>query len=77
NKITFNQPDGKSVTLNRVTGRDPSKIYGAVTSNGQLILVNPNGIMVGPKAHISSSALVASAGFLTEEQARQFAETGK
>lgn len=33
--------------------------------------------MVGPKAHISSSALVASAGFLTEEQARQFAETGK
>ncbi|HHM5700869.1 TPA: filamentous hemagglutinin N-terminal domain-containing protein [Pseudomonas aeruginosa] len=23
NKITFNQPDGKSVTLNRVTGRAP------------------------------------------------------
>ena len=76
-KITFNQPDGKSVTLNRVIGSDPSKIYGAVTSNGQLILVNPNGIMVGPKAHISSSALVASAGFLTEEQAKQFAQTGK
>ncbi len=77
NKITFNQPDGKSVTLNRVIGSDPSKIYGAVTSNGQLILVNPNGVWIGPKAHISSSALVASAGFLTEEQARQFAETGK
>lgn len=77
NKITFNQPDGKSVTLNRVIGSDPSKIYGAVTSNGQLILVNPNGVWIGPKAHISSSALVASAGFLTEEQAKQFAETGK
>ncbi|HGW5537937.1 filamentous hemagglutinin N-terminal domain-containing protein [Pseudomonas aeruginosa] len=77
NRITFNQPDGKSVTLNRVVGNDPSKIYGAVTSNGQLILVNPNGIMVGPKAHISSSALVASAGFLTEEQAKLFAQTGK
>ncbi|MCP8467047.1 filamentous hemagglutinin N-terminal domain-containing protein [Pseudomonas sp. ZM23] len=77
NRITFNQPDGKSVTLNRVIGGDPSKIYGAVTSNGQLILVNPNGVWIGPKAHISSSALVASAGFLTEEQARQFAETGK
>jgi len=76
-KITFNQPDGKSVTLNRVVGADPSKIYGAVTSNGQLILVNPNGVWIGPKAHISSSALVASAGFLTEEQARQFAATGK
>ena len=76
-KITFNQPDGKSVTLNRVIGSDPSKIYGTVTSNGQLILVNPNGVWLGPKSHISSSALVASAGFLTEEQARQFAATGK
>ncbi|WP_447750288.1 MBG domain-containing protein [Pseudomonas nicosulfuronedens] len=77
NRVTFNQPDGKSVTLNRVIGSDPSKIYGAVTSNGQLILVNPNGVWIGPKAHISSSALVASAGFLTEEQAKQFAESGK
>ncbi|WP_225607886.1 MULTISPECIES: MBG domain-containing protein [unclassified Pseudomonas] len=77
NRITFNQPDGKSVTLNRVIGSDPSKIYGAVTSNGQLILVNPNGVWIGPKAHISSSALVASAGFLTEEQAKKFAESGK
>lgn len=77
NKITFNQPNGKSVTLNRVIGSDPSKIYGAVTSNGQLILVNPNGVWIGPKAHISASALVASAGFLTDEQARQFAESGK
>ncbi len=76
-RITFNQPDGKSVTLNRVVGADPSKIYGAVTSNGQLILVNPHGVMIGPNARISSSALVASAGFLTEEQARQFAKTGK
>ncbi|WP_236198803.1 MBG domain-containing protein [Pseudomonas pseudonitroreducens] len=76
-RITFNQPDGKSVTLNRVTGTDPSKIYGAVTSNGQLILVNPNGLMIGPNAHLSSSALVASAGFLTDEQARLFAQTGK
>lgn len=76
-RITFNQPDGKSVTLNRVVGADPSKIYGAVTSNGQLILVNPHGVMIGPNARISSSALVASAGFLTEEQAKQFAQTGK
>jgi len=77
NKITFNQPGGHSITLNRVIGGDASKIYGAITSNGQLILVNPNGIMFGPKSHVSARALVASAGFVTEEQARQFAETGK
>lgn len=77
NSITFRQPDGRSVTLNRVIGSDPSKIYGAVTSNGQLILVNPNGIWLGPNSRISASALVASAGFLTDEQAREFARSGK
>ncbi|WP_444439272.1 MBG domain-containing protein [Pseudomonas sp. A6] len=77
NSITFRQPDGRSVTLNRVIGSDPSKIYGAVTSNGQLILVNPNGIWLGPNSRISASALVASAGFLTDEQAKEFARSGK
>lgn len=77
NSITFLQPDGRSVTLNRVIGSDPSKIYGAVTSNGQLILVNPNGIWLGPNSRISASALVASAGFLTDEQAKEFARSGK
>ncbi|WP_442114053.1 MBG domain-containing protein [Pseudomonas sp. NUPR-001] len=77
NRITFKQPDGRSVTLNRVIGGDPSKIYGTITSNGQLILVNPNGIWLGPNAHVSASALVASAGFVTDKQAKEFAASGK
>ncbi|SDJ33620.1 filamentous hemagglutinin family N-terminal domain-containing protein [Pseudomonas delhiensis] len=77
NSITFKQPDGRSVTLNRVIGSDPSKIYGAITSNGQLILVNPNGVWLGPNSRIAASALVASAGFVTDEQAREFAASGK
>ncbi|MDA8483379.1 filamentous hemagglutinin N-terminal domain-containing protein [Pseudomonas resinovorans] len=77
NSISFRQPDGTSVTLNRVLGGDPSKIYGTITSNGQLILVNPAGVWFGPKSRISANALVASAGFVTEEQAKEFARTGK
>ncbi|TDF84007.1 MBG domain-containing protein [Pseudomonas sp. H9] len=77
NRITFKQPDGRSVTLNRVIGGDPSKIYGTITSNGQLILVNPNGVWLGPNAHVSTSALVASAGFVTDKQAKEFAANGK
>ncbi len=77
NAITFRQPDGSSVTLNRVLGGDPSKIYGTITSNGQLILVNPAGVWFGPKSRVSARALVASAGFVTEEQAKEFARTGK
>src|SRR5262245_35612407 len=77
NSVTFRQPDGTSVTLNRVLGGDPSKIYGTVMSNGQLILVNPAGVWLGPKSRVTANALVASAGFVSEEQAREFARSGK
>ena len=44
----FNVPGAGSATLNRVTGANLSSIYGNLISNGKVILVNQNGIMVGP-----------------------------
>ncbi|MCW2271628.1 MBG domain-containing protein [Pseudomonas sp. JUb96] len=77
NKVHIQQPDGTSVTLNRVIGSDPSKIMGVLTSNGQVLLLNPNGIWFGPNSRVSTSALLASAGVITDEQAREFANGGK
>jgi len=77
NKVHFQQPDGSSVTLNRVTGANPSAIYGMLTSNGKLILLNPNGIWFGPNSRVSTASLVAGAGRVTDEQIERFKQTGK
>jgi len=46
----FNQPNAQSLSINRVLGNNPSAIYGTLSSNGRLVLVNPSGIAVGAGA---------------------------
>lgn len=46
--VNFVQPDSSSAILNRVTGSATSAIAGQVTGNGQVYLVNPNGIAITP-----------------------------
>ncbi|MCM8738892.1 filamentous hemagglutinin N-terminal domain-containing protein [Azospirillum sp. A1-3] len=56
----FQQPDRNAVALNRVVGANPSDILGRLTANGQVWLVNPNGIFFGHTATIDVSGLVAT-----------------
>jgi filamentous hemagglutinin family protein len=58
--VRFNQPSASSSVLNRVLGADPSVIYGQLSSNGRVWLVNPAGIMVGPSGRVDTAAFVAS-----------------
>ncbi|MBT9371277.1 MBG domain-containing protein [Rhizobium sp. CSW-27] len=44
--VNFVQPDQTSAILNRVTGATTSTIAGSVTGNGQVYLINPNGIAI-------------------------------
>ena len=48
NGVTFDQPSASSAILNRVTGSARSTIAGQLQANGQVYLVNPNGIAITP-----------------------------
>jgi len=59
-QVNFNQPNRSSVTLNRVTGGTISDIQGALTANGNIFLINPNGIIFGKSAVVDVAGIVAS-----------------
>ena len=60
NTVKFVQPSANAVAMNRVLGTDVSVIQGALQSNGQVFLLNPNGILFTPTAQVNVGSLVAS-----------------
>ncbi|CAB3671530.1 hypothetical protein LMG24238_02125 [Paraburkholderia sediminicola] len=58
--VNINQPGAASSFLARVTGSDPSQIYGLLKSNGAVALINQNGILVGPSGVVDVSRFIAS-----------------
>ena len=58
--VRFFQPGSSSIALNRVIGVDPSAIYGSLTANGRIFLINTNGILVGPTGRINVNSFLAS-----------------
>jgi filamentous hemagglutinin family protein len=56
----FAQASASSSVLNRVLANDPSLIYGTLSSNGRVWLVNPAGILVGAGGRVDVAGFVAS-----------------
>ena len=67
NSVTFIQPDASSAILNRVTGSTSTTIAGALNANGQVYLVNPNGIAITSTGTINTGAFVASTLGISDE----------
>lgn len=65
----FLQPSATSASINRVVGSDPSAIFGTLSSNGRLVLVNPAGITVGAGAVVDTAGFTASALKMSEADA--------
>ena len=58
--VDFNMPSSSSSSLNRVLGSTPSNIAGKINSNGNVILINPNGVFLTKSGAVRSNSFTAS-----------------
>src|SRR5260221_6814557 len=58
--VNFSQPSSSAIALNRVTGSNPSEIFGRLTANGQVFFSNPNGVLFAPSASVDVGGLIAT-----------------
>ncbi len=59
-RVQYIQPDSSSVALNRILSNRGSEIHGRIDANGQVILVNPNGVIFGENAVVNAGGILAS-----------------
>jgi filamentous hemagglutinin family protein len=58
--VRFDQPGASAITLNRVLGPESSSIYGNLLANGQVWLINRNGVLFGAGSRINVGGLIAT-----------------
>jgi filamentous hemagglutinin family protein len=59
-RVQFIQPNSSAVALNRVLSNKGSEILGRIDANGQVFLVNPNGVFFGKDSQINVGGMLAS-----------------
>jgi len=59
--VNFNQPNRSSIALNRILDQNASQIHGSINANGQIVLVNPNGVFFGKNSTVNAGGLFAAA----------------
>src|SRR5579863_2990087 len=58
--VKFVQPGASAAALNRIFDLNPSQIFGNLLANGQVFLLNSNGIVFGRDSFVNVSALFAT-----------------
>ncbi len=79
--VNFQQPSASAIAVNRIFDINGTKIFGHLNANGQVYLINPNGVLFGRGAQVNVGGLVASSLDLNEttlnSNVRSFSGTGK
>ena len=65
--VRFDQPNASAIALNRVLGGSASQIDGQLRANGQVWLVNPNGVVFGQDSQVNVGGLIASTLGISDE----------
>ena len=63
----FHQPNKNAIALNRVNSNSPTSIEGKLTANGNVVIVNQNGVMFKQGAQVDVNGLVVSTSDITNE----------
>ena len=58
--LTFVQPSSSAVALNVINGGVATQILGQLNANGNVFILNPNGVLVGAGAQVSVGGFMAS-----------------
>ncbi len=58
--VNFVQPSASALAVNRILDTHGSEILGKINANGQVWLINPNGMLFGKDAQVNVGALVAT-----------------
>jgi filamentous hemagglutinin family protein len=66
-RVDFKQPSATSVALNRIFQSSASQIAGALTANGQVYLINRNGIVFSGTASVDVGSMLASSLDIDEQ----------
>ncbi|CAN4274719.1 Filamentous haemagglutinin, N-terminal [Methylophilaceae bacterium] len=59
-EVNYIQNSTSAISVNRVVTGDPSAIFGKLNSNGQVWLINPNGVLFGQGARVNVGGLLAT-----------------
>ncbi|HEY8950882.1 MAG TPA: filamentous hemagglutinin N-terminal domain-containing protein [Rhizomicrobium sp.] len=67
-QVNFNQPGTSSIAVNRVNGStNPSDIEGGLHANGQVWILNPNGVFFGKSARVDAAGIVATTANINDK----------
>ena len=67
--VRFQQPSTGSITVNRITDAKASRIDGRLTANGNVVLINPNGLVFGASSVVDVGGLIATASDIEDDNA--------
>ena len=73
--VRFQQPSRQSITVNKIQSADPSLIKGNIQANGNVVLINPQGITFTEGSKVNVGGLVATTSSLKDDD--EFMQTGR
>ncbi len=66
--VEFVQPSQNAWTVNRVTSpsTDPTRILGRLSANGQIMVLDPNGVIFGNRSRTDVASIIVSTGDIND-----------